>query len=187
VRTKKRDEKAVLKQVIDDLEGLTPEEQQNIVNTISTFYRLHPGASTAGQAKAAPAILGLAHPAGGGFSEARDISPKEFVMQKQPRTDVERVACLAYYLTHFRNTPHFKTVDISKLNVEAAQSKMSNPAMAVDNATKTGYLAPATKGNKQISAPGELFVQALPERDAAKVAMANAKRPRRARNTKKKK
>ena len=99
------------------------------------------------------------------------MAPKEFVLQKQPRTDVERVACLAFYLTHYRNMPHFKTIDISKLNTEAAQSKMSNAAVAVDNATKTGYLAPATKGTKQISAPGEVFVQALPDREAAKAAM----------------
>src|SRR5207249_12042706 len=32
------------------------------------------------------------------FSNRPDISPKEFVLDKQPRTDVERVACLAYHL-----------------------------------------------------------------------------------------
>src|SRR5579859_7475269 len=35
---------------------------------------------------------------GGHFSEDRSMSPKEFMLQKQPRTDVERVACLAYSL-----------------------------------------------------------------------------------------
>ena len=56
------------------------------------------------------------------FSDRQELSPKEFLFQKQPKTDVERVACLAYYLTHYRGTPHFKTVDISKLNTEAAGS-----------------------------------------------------------------
>jgi hypothetical protein len=185
VSSMKKDEAAVLTKVIDDLRGLTSEEQRNIINTISTFYGLHSSAPSASHTRPGPTPVSL--PAGGGFSEKRDISPKEFIMQKQPRTDVERVACLAYYLTHYRNTPHFKTVDISKLNVEAAQSKMSNPAMAIDNATKAGYLAPATKGNKQISAPGELFVQALPDRDAAKSAMATDRRKKRARKSVKKK
>ena len=99
-------------------------------------------------------------------------------MQKQPLTDVERVASLAYYLTHYRDTPHFKTLDISTLNTEAAQPKFSNAAVAMDNATKMGYLVPATKGSKQLGAAGELFVQKLPDRDAAKAAMANL-RPRR--------
>ena len=112
------------------------------------------------------------------FSKDRPITPKEFLLRKQPRTDVERVACLGYYLTHYRDQPHFKTLDISKLNTEAAQIKFSNPAKAVDNAANYGYLAQATKGNKQISAQGEVFVEALPDRDAAHAAMANA-RPRR--------
>jgi hypothetical protein len=112
------------------------------------------------------------------FSEDRSIPPKEFMMQKSPRTDIERVACLGYYLTHYRDTPHFKTLDLSKLNTEAAQPKFSNAARAVDNATKGGYLVLATKGNKQLSAAGELFVQALPDRGAAKSAMLNS-RPRR--------
>ena len=35
------------------------------------------------------------------------MSPKDFLMEKAPNTDVERIACLAYYLTHYRSTPHF--------------------------------------------------------------------------------
>jgi hypothetical protein len=114
----------------------------------------------------------------GSFSEDRSMSPKDFIMQKQPRTDVERVTCLAYYLTHYRNTPHFKTVDISTLNTEAAQPKLANVSDTVSNATKGGYLVPATGGNKQISPQGELFAQVLPDREAAKTAMANV-RPKR--------
>jgi hypothetical protein len=103
-----------------------------------------------------------------GFSEDRTISPKQFMFQKQPKTDIEKVICLAYYLTHYRDTPHFKTLDISKLNTEAAQIKFSNPAVAVDNATKAHLLVPATKGNKQISSLGEQFVLVLPDRDRAR-------------------
>jgi hypothetical protein len=106
------------------------------------------------------------------------MSPKEFLLEKQPRTDVERVACLAYYLTHYREMPHFKTLDLSKLNTEAAQPKFSNAANSTNNAVKRGYLVPATKGQRQLSAAGERFVQALPDRDAAKAAMTSA-RPKR--------
>lgn len=112
------------------------------------------------------------------FSEDRSLSPKEFLLEKKPYTDVDRVACLAYYLTHYRATPHFKTLDLSKLNTEAAQIKFSNAAQAVDNASKSGLLAQASKGQKQLSAGGELYVEALPDREAAKEAFAHA-RPRR--------
>jgi len=102
------------------------------------------------------------------FSGREELPPKEFIFQKQPKTDVERVACLAYYLSHYRDTPHFKTVDISKLNTEAAQVKFSNTAATVANAAREGLLVPAGKGAKQISAPGDRFVEALPDRSAAK-------------------
>lgn len=113
------------------------------------------------------------------FSENRDMSPKEFMREKLPKTDIERIACLAYYLTHYRDTPHFKTLDLSNLNTEAAQPKLSNAAFAVVNATNSGLLVQAVKGSKQISSAGELFVQALPDREAAKASLDNMRTKRR--------
>lgn len=154
--------------------NLSPENRQKLLASLATIFDL-----SYTSAPSAPDVFGSrAAEQRGHFTENRSMSPKDFMLQKQPRTDVERVACLAYYLTHYRETPYFKTLDVSKLNTEAAQMKFSNAAKAVDNATMYGYLAPATKGNKQLSAPGELFVRALPDRDAAKTAMATA-RPRR--------
>jgi len=97
---------------------------------------------------------------------------------------VERIACLGYYLAYYRDQIHFKTFDISKLNTEAAQTKLSNAAYAVNNATKLGYLAPAIKGMKQLSAAGEMYVEALPDRDAASAAFSHS-RPKRASKRKK--
>ncbi len=112
------------------------------------------------------------------FSKEQSLSPKEFILKKQPRSDVERVACLAYYLAHYRDQPHFKTFDISQVNTEAAQTKLSNPAQTVINATNYGYLAPAAKGMRQLSAAGEMYVEALPDREAANAALTNS-RPKR--------
>jgi hypothetical protein len=107
------------------------------------------------------------------FSENRDMSPKEFLRNKDPKTDIERIACLGYYLTHYRATPHFKTLDLSNLNTEAAQPKLSNAAFSVVNATNAGLLVPAGKGAKQLSSIGEIFVQNLPDREAAKAGLLN--------------
>lgn len=115
------------------------------------------------------------------FSEDRSVSPKQFLFEKKPVTDIDRIACLAYYLTHYRQIAHFKTLDLSKLNTEAAQIKFSNPTVAVDSAAQAGILVQAGKGQKQLSAVGEVYVQALPDRIAAKEAISHA-RPRRSRS-----
>ena len=154
--------RSTMKVILDALEELDSESQQRALQAVATLMGMPLGASFPTERVSTPTSYGVA------FSENRDISSKEFLMDKAPKTDVERVACLAYYLTHYKDTPHFKTIDISTLNTEAAQPKLSNAAAAVDNAAKSGLLVPATKGNKQMSAAGEVFVQALPDRDAAR-------------------
>lgn len=112
------------------------------------------------------------------FTQDRSMSPKDFLRDKAPGTDIERVACLAYYLTHYRDQPHFKTVDISALNTEAAQPKFSNATLAANNALTAGLLVQAGRGSKQISATGETFVQLLPDRDAARESLKGIRKRR---------
>ncbi len=102
------------------------------------------------------------------FMDKDGLSPKEFLLEKKPKTNIERVACLAYFLTHYRNKPHFKTIDLSSLNTEAAQPKFSNAAQVVKDATRRGLIVPAVKGMKQISALGEQYVEAMPEEEAVR-------------------
>ena len=174
---------AALQAVISALQRLDPAARRRIFEAAATFLELDRAES--GQRR--PAVdnsvssrspAALPTPTYPGFSEDTSLSPKEFLFQKQPRSDVERIAALAYYLTHYRDTPHFKTLDMTKLNTEAAQPKFSNAANSANNAVKQGYLVPTTKGQRQISAAGERFVAALPDRDAARAAMA-ASAPRR--------
>lgn len=162
----------VLPDVLASFRRLDVEGRERLLQTVAAALGIACRTSAAIGSKLSESAVA------GRFSQDLSLTPKEFLLQKQPRTDVERVACLGYYLTHYRDTPHFRTLDISKLNTEAAQVKFANAAQAVNNATQYGYLAPATKGNKQLSAAGELFVQALPDHEAAKVAMTSA-RPRR--------
>lgn len=168
--------------VLRVFQNIPDESRRRVIETVSRFFDLkpqYPGSLHSGAYSGNAGVSSTSStPEAPTFSEDRAISPKQFMFEKQPKTDVEKVACLAYYLTHYRDTPHFKTLDLSKLNTEAAQVKFSNPAVAVDNATKLAYLVPATKGNKQLSALGEQFVLALPDRDKARDVMANA-RPRR--------
>jgi hypothetical protein len=175
-----KDDAEVLAEMISLMKKLDADGRKRIYQTIGTFFQLHsddepfhskPGETTPFEpAKSHPSSVPT-------FSADRTPSPKHFLQEKQPRTDVERVACLAFYLAHYRDTPAFTTLDISKVNTEAAQRKLANATVAVNNASQYGYLVPAGKGLKQISAAGERYVQALPDYDAAKEAMAAA-RPR---------
>jgi len=167
-------------QIVGALQRFDPAGRVRILRTVATFFRLDAAevlprreGVSAQLLQSAPGSSPLAS-----FSEDRTPSSKDFIRDKRPQTDVERIACLAYYLTHYRDTPHFKTVDLSKLNTDAAQIKFSNAAYAVENASKAGFLVAAVKGTKQLSAFGEEYVQALPDRAAAKQVMSQ-RRPRR--------
>jgi len=127
------------------------------------------GSATAGGQFAKPG--GLSPDAGAADSS----TPKAFMGVKRPRTDMERVTCLAYYLTHSRSVNAFKTKDLSDLNIEAAQQKMSNPSATARNAVLHGFLALAGGGKKQITPRGEAVVQALPDGDKVKAALADHK------------
>lgn len=178
------EEAGVLQRMIADLSALPEDSRKRLIDTVCVFL----GINRANVEVSAPSHSHhLPHSRGSSFQFSEEDIPsvKEFMHEKSPQTDVERVACLAYYLAKYRSTPHVKTKDITELNKESAHRPFSNTAMAVDNATKTGYLVPSIKGSKQISAYGERFVEALPDRETAKEIMASARARRRVKPTKK--
>ena len=123
----------------------------------------------------------------GARSSGGQLPPKQFIAQKKPGNNYERVACLAYYLANYRDMPHFKTSDITKLNTESAHH-FSNTAVSVMHATTSyHYLAAAGGGKKQITALGEAVVEALPDRAAVTAAIAENKPARKTRRKKAKK
>lgn len=164
--------------VLGALEPLEEEARLFVLRT--TIDRLGVGAlPAAGGLRLGGA--GTEGTAGGGTGPA-DLArstPKEFIRLKQPITDVQRIACLAFYLSRARGIAQFKTLDLTKLNTEAAGVKFSNAAVAVNNATLTGLLAAAGGGKKQITALGEDVVEALPDQERVKLAVATMKKPRR--------
>lgn len=169
-------EAELLNRVVLAFGELNREAQQRLLNAVVAFLGLSQSARPA-----EPYGMQDAGTTPSRFSDDNAPTAKEFLFQKRPQTDVERIACLAYYLTHYAGVPHFKTLDLSKLNTDAAQLKLGNAAQAVDNATKAGFLVPAGKsGAKQLSAIGELYVQALPDKEEARKAIAQA-RPKRQR------
>ena len=97
--------------------------------------------------------------------------PAFFVKDKKPQSASQRVACLAYYLKHFRGLEEFKTQDITVLANEFRLPPFSNASLFVNEAAKAGFLTRVGKGNKAITPGGEAYVEALPDVSAAKAAM----------------
>src|SRR4051812_28910080 len=98
-----RSEAEVLSKIIDALADLSQPSRLRILSTVSTFFSVEPAPQVVTMPPSAPRQA---------FSEHSSISVKDFMWQKQPKTAVERIAALAFYLTHFRDTPFFKTAEI---------------------------------------------------------------------------
>jgi hypothetical protein len=98
---------------------------------------------------------------------------RSFMTQKKPGDMQERVACLAFYLTFHKDTPAFKTRNITQMNSDAGQANLSNVAQFMKNAVKAQYLSSAGKGMRQLTPRGEALVNALPDRAAVKQALAD--------------
>jgi hypothetical protein len=162
--------------IIDLLSRLDEQSRQRVLRSVSTFFHIPFEEDRLPNTTAIDTTTLIPPHNKPNFSEDHSPTPKQFLFDKAPQTDVERIACLAYYLTHFRDTPYFKTLELAKLNTEAAQPKFSNIAYAATNAATAGYLVSATKSERQISAAGENFVVALPDRTAAKDVMNAARR-----------
>lgn len=99
---------------------------------------------------------------------------KEFLRSKRPITDEQRIVVLAYYLTHYGDQEQFKTKDLEQANIDAGGTRIKNPKVSVDNATRRAeFLTPVSGGKKKITAHGEEVVDALPDQEAVKVVLAN--------------
>lgn len=187
------EELEVFQQIVSGLSRLKKEAQARILQSVATFLEIVPvrvkggnlGASEVAKIYEKDLHRDL-HQREALFSDREEMLPKNFILEKEPRTEPERVACLAYYLTHYRDTPHFKTLDVSTLNTEAAQQKFSNPTQAVKNAERRGLLAPVARGKKQLSAMGERFVEALPNVETAKEFLRHKSRRRKRKTSSKK-
>ena len=178
----------IFQQIVSSLSTLEKDAQARILQSVVTFLEIAlsrvPRENIPYRA-AVTNVEGL--PQGDRpFSDRQEIPPKNFLLEKEPKTNTERVACLAYYLTHYRETTHFKTLDISKLNTEAAQQKLSNPTQAIKDAERAGLLAPVARGKKQLSATGEQFVETLPDIEAARKILRRKKQRRRRKASNKK-
>jgi hypothetical protein len=165
-----QDDVTALGTVLDALSKLDSPAQQWVLRTAATRLQV-PAVPGQPVPPISPTPAG-ALPAG----TVGELGPKDFLRVKAPKSDVDRVACLAFYLTHGRQTNSYAARDVTAINTEAAGPKI-NMSRAVDNATnQSGYLTSAGKGKKQITALGEDVVNALPDYQKVKEIIATGRR-----------
>jgi len=98
---------------------------------------------------------------------------RSFVTGKNPKNFYQRVACIAYHLEKGEGHTELKTADISAANDAGRLGKLSNAASFVRDAiTKYGYLASVGHGKVGLSPRGEALVNALPDQERVKEALA---------------
>jgi hypothetical protein len=190
---KKNESTNALVIVVDALEPLENADRQWVLQAAASKFALTIQALPAGATGGAGAGVQLqsgGDPLGKSIVQGsiKEVDVKAFMKSKSPNSDVQRVACLAYYLNHARDEAAFKTRDITKLNLDARGSAF-NVARAISNASRAtaGYLSPIGKGQKQLTAFGEEIVEALPSQEAVKVVEANRKTAKRGSTRKKSK
>jgi hypothetical protein len=171
---------------LEVLEPLDPVQRQFAISMI--LSRLQMSAPVPAMSGGAPSPLHPGATAGGagGAAGIGGMTVKDFIKSKAPRTDLERFICLAYYLTHASETSNFSTRDITKVNTEAACQDFSNAAATATNAVnQSKFLSLAGGGKKRITTRGEALVEALPNRERVKEALAAAPRVKKRKRRKK--
>jgi len=178
--SKKHTPADALKVVVETLQELETNEKQWVLQSAASLWSVSVQALTP-SLRASPL-------AGGASGNGSHVPPavgdvanaKAFMKAKDPKSDLQRVAVLAYHLTNGKATPTFKTRQITAANTEAKGPKF-NTTRAIENASRTpvGYLSSIGKGEKQITAHGEEIVEALPDQEAVKAIEAKYKQGKR--------
>lgn len=127
---------------------------------------------------------------GGSQGAGLDVSMADFVKNKNPKNEYQRVAVIAYYREYKQNKKEFKNAEMSQANTaEARQPKISNITDVVTKARdRYKFLTKGTgKATHQLSTHGADIANALPDQESVKKLIANAKsrKPRKKKKEKK--
>lgn len=177
---KKGDPTAALVVVVKALEQLNDADRQWVLQSAVSRWNLVPPGLAIGTAGGANAVVGqgVVPVAATGPDTQAAIARKDaraFMRIKRPSTDVQRVACLGYFLVQTTGQQGFASKDIVKAHTDSGGSSM-NMTRALDNATRRAkYLSNRGPKEKQLTTLGEDIVMALPDQQAVKDAEGGAK------------
>ena len=178
---KKNDSTHALVAVIGALDPLKESDRQWVLQSAASKFVVTIQATTTGGQAGAGAANSATSPslAGTGTTDVQATitrkDPRAFIRLKRPATDVQRVACLGYYLAQTTGEPGFTSKAISTAHTDSGGSQINLPR-ALDNATRGAkYLSNRGPREKQLTTLGEDVVNALPDQAAVKAVEATAK------------
>ena len=138
--TKKNDATSALVEVIAALEPLNDADRHWVLQSAASKFTLtvqvaggQTGAASTSTATAIP-LVGTATTADLQAAITRK-DPRAFIRLKKPTTDVQRVACVGYYLVRTTGQQGFTSKAISTAHTDSGGSKI-NMTRALDNATR---------------------------------------------------
>jgi hypothetical protein len=191
-----KDDFEAVRAVVAALEGFAPDDQERIIRWAREKLALPLAAPSAGGSPVIPqhsSLLGSAVP-------AQANTPKNlrtFVDEKQPKSDVQFAATVAYYHRFEAPEPERKN-EINADDLRNAcrlvnRERLSNPLQTLQNAHKLGLLDRPSRGQFSINSVGENLVAMTlpgdgrkgPSKTKAKRASKNSAQPARKRKARK--
>jgi hypothetical protein len=125
--------------VINTLQPLTADERAQVLNAAAALYAVQlPGAR---QSHAHQPAVQQASPSAQSRSEGqKPVSVGEFVREKSPATNAQRIACFAYFREHCEGHEHFSKSDLSGYFAAARLTKPSNYDRDYSKAIKENWI-----------------------------------------------
>lgn len=174
--TKKQDSTSALVTVVKALEGLVDAERSWVLNSAASRWTL---TLPAPSGPAPSANLSAGNSSANKNGDVQQVIAKKdaraFIRIKRPVTDIQRVACLGYFVMETTGQQGFSSKEIGQANIDSGGTKINLPR-ALDNATRRAkYLSSRGGNSKQLTTLGEDVVDALPDQQAVSELEAAAK------------
>lgn len=163
----KADATTALVAVLKALEPLSDSDRQWVLKAALSRWSLQ--VSEPGKEKQfAPGVLPGSSSGGDVNAILANKDIRAFMRVKRPTTDIQRVACLAFYIVSTTGRAGFSFQEMAQAHTDSGQPKI-NLSRALDNATrKARYLSARGQGEKQLTTLGEDVVSALPDQEQVK-------------------
>ncbi|MGA8575266.1 MAG: hypothetical protein WB609_06175 [Candidatus Cybelea sp.] len=101
------------------------------------------------------------------FFQQRPMSARQFSSGKQPKTAIERLVTLAYFLEESRGAHDYTAQDLISASKEAALPSRPSITSAIEKAKAEQLIAPNVLGRYHLTPTGRAYAEALPNRDRA--------------------